>query len=224
MVSFFEHLNRNGREKSAGHQLPGEAAIDRRALRTRTALHEALIRLIVERGYDEITVGDITEAADVGRSTFYAHFTDKDDLLRSGTGRLRAVLFQEHQNAVAGENRFDRRTLGFSRFMTEHLKEEHQLYRALMRGRAGPIILDKIRQYLCEIVRSELATGATGNAGDMSSREIAVQFLVGAYMSVLTWWLDRGAKEPVEEIDRAFRDLALGGIGTMLEGRAERQP
>jgi hypothetical protein len=58
----------------------------------------------------------------------------------------------------------------------------------------------------------------------MSSREIAVQFLVGAYMSVLTWWLDRGAKEPVEEIDRAFRDLALGGIGTMLEGRAERQP
>ena len=64
-----------------------EPGIDRRSRRTRQALHQALIRLIVERGYDEITVADIADAADTGRSTFYAHFTDKDDLLRS-TGAI----------------------------------------------------------------------------------------------------------------------------------------
>ena len=69
-----------------------EPGIDRRSRRTRQALHQALIRLIVERGYDEITVGDIADAADSGRSTFYAHFTDKDDLLRSAGDYLKRVL------------------------------------------------------------------------------------------------------------------------------------
>jgi AcrR family transcriptional regulator len=108
-------------------------------------------------------VGDITDAANVGRSTFYAHFTDKDDFLRSGAGHLRAMLLHEHGSAVAGENSPERRPLGFNRFMTAHIKEQHQLYRTMMRGRASPIILDKIRQFLCEIVRAELAA-AGGNA------------------------------------------------------------
>ena len=102
--------------------------------------------------------------------------------------------------------------------MIEHLKEQHQLYRALMRGRAGPIILAEIRRVLCEIVRAELALAGRAAAADATAREVAVQFLVGAYMSLLTWWLDRGAREPPEEIDRAFRKLALGGLGVMLEG------
>ena len=213
-----EQMGLSDREKLPRLPQAAEAAIDRRALRTRTALHEALIRLIVERGYDEITVSDIADAADVGRSTFYAHFIDKDDLLRGSAGRLRAVLFAEHGLAVAEEGRPQARALGFSRFMIEHLKEQHQLYRALMRGRAGPIILAEIRRVLCEIVRAELALAGRAAAADATAREVAVQFLVGAYMSLLTWWLDRGAREPPEEIDRAFRKLALGGLGVMLEG------
>ena len=209
-MSATEHFGWNGREKPAD---PAHATIDRRALRTRQSLHHALIRLILERDYDDITVGDIADAANVGRSTFYAHFTDKDDLLRSGAGNLRAMLLQEHGSAVAGEDRPERRPLGFSRFMTAHLKEQHHLYRALMRGRAGPIILDRFRQFLCEIVRAELAS-----AGDKASApEIAVQFVVGAYMSIVTWWLDRGGKEPPEEIDRAFRELATGSLRTLRD-------
>ena len=146
--------------------------MDRRALRTRQSLHQALIRLILERDYDEITVGDIADAANVGRSTFYAHFTDKDDLLRSGAGNLRAMLLQEHGSAVAGEDRPERRPLGFSRFMTAHLKEQHQLYRALMRGRAGPIIIDRFRQFLCEIVRAELASAERQGLGARDRRSV----------------------------------------------------
>jgi AcrR family transcriptional regulator len=205
--------------KNSGHAAHAAigADIDRRALRTRQALHQALLQLIRERDYDEITVSDITERANVGRSTFYAHFTDKDDLLRSGAGHLRAVLMFEHGNAVADEARPERRPLGFSRFMTAHLKEQHQLYRALMRGRAGPIILDRFRQFLCEIVRAELASSSAAAKPPSAVPEIAVQFVVGAYMSVLTWWLDRGAKEPPEEIDRAFRELAMGALKTLAK-------
>jgi AcrR family transcriptional regulator len=208
LMSGFEQNGANDPEKSGSAPL---ADMDRRSLRTRQALHQALLQLIQERDYDEITVGDIADRANVGRSTFYAHFTDKDDLLRAGAGHLRAVLMQEHGSEAAGERRPEARPLGFSRFMTAHLKEQHQLYRALMRGRAGPIILDRFRQFLCEIVRAELAAGAQGKPAP----ELTVQFVVGAYLSVLTWWLDRGAKEPPETIDRAFRELAMGSLKTL---------
>jgi AcrR family transcriptional regulator len=216
-MSTTEQMCRNDQEKLADRREASESTIDRRALRTRRALHGALMQMILERDYDEISVGDITDAADVGRSTFYAHFTDKDDLLRSGLGHLRGMLFEEHMRATAGEDHPALRTLRFSRFMTAHLKEQHQLYRALMRGRAGPIIIDKIRELLAELVRAELATRENASGGQVAAPEIAVRFVVGAYMSVVTWWLDRGAREPPEEIDGAFRELVLGGLGTLLQ-------
>jgi len=60
-----------------------QATTDRRVRRTRQLLRDALMELTLERGYDRVTVQDILDKADVGRSTFYAHYRDKDDLLVS---------------------------------------------------------------------------------------------------------------------------------------------
>lgn len=183
-----------------------EPGIDRRSRRTRQALHQALIRLIVERGYDEITVADIADAADTGRSTFYAHFTDKDDLLRSAGGYLRQVLIKEHE-AAATSGRPEDRILGFSRFMTAHLYEQREIFHALTRGQGGAIFLDMVRDVLCEIVRKEFATG-----GDALEREVAVQFLVGGYIAVVTWWLRSGARQDPSAVEAAFRRAASSGL------------
>lgn len=207
-MSETEHFGHKRPGTLAEHVYADNGTMDRRTLRTRRSLHQALMQLIFERDYDGIGVADIADAANVGRSTFYAHFADKDDLLRSGTEHLRAILFAEHSHDIAGETQAERRPLGFSRFMTGHLHEQLELYRALMRGRAGSIMLEQIRQFLSEIVRKELVASNAGRAAP----EITVQFVVGAYMSVLTWWLDRGAVEPAEEIDAAFRDLAEGAL------------
>ena len=183
------------------HEKIGEAArrmhpgMDRRTLRTRQALHGALIRLVLERGYDQITVADITDAANVGRSTFYAHFTDKDDLLAYGIGYLRTMLTEPPDNATG--------PLGFSRFLTEHLKDQRKLQRALMQSTAGSIVIASLREAICEVLRRGLRA-ERGKAPD----EIEVQFVVGAYLAVVTWWLDRGAKEPPQVIDGKFRALA----------------
>ena len=205
-LSAIEHRSGIDRQKSPDPSQASHSRMDRRSQRTRQALHTTLIQLVIERGYDAISVSDIVEAANVGRSTFYAHFTDKDDLLRGLADTLRAVLVSEHALAAAAAEAPDVRVLGFSRFMTRHMREQHQVYRALMQGRAGPIILGNIRQALCEIVRKELPADAGSN------RELTVQFLVGAYLSVLTWWLDRGATETPEQIEAAFRDLAVRGF------------
>jgi AcrR family transcriptional regulator len=186
-----------------------EPGIDRRSRRTRQALHQALIRLIVERGYDEITVADIAEAADTGRSTFYAHFTDKDDLLRSAGGYLKQVLVREHEATAASSNRLEDRILGFSRFMTAHLYEQRHIFHALMRGQGGLIFLEMIRDVLCEIVRKEHPAGSTSDALE---REIAVQFVVGGYITIVTWWLRSGAKQDPSLVEAAFRAVASSGL------------
>jgi AcrR family transcriptional regulator len=206
-MSDTEHWPGFDRKKSA-EMLAGDGTIDRRARRTRHLLHETLMRLTVERGYDEITVADIAEAADVGRSTFYSHFTDKDALLRSAAGMLRTELLKEHSAAAATTGHDHGRALGFIRFMTEHMQEQRLLYRAMMRGRGGPILLELVRQSVCDVLREELSRGPNAP----KDLELSVQFLAGAFMSVLTWWLDRGAKERPQAIEDAFRRLALQGL------------
>ena len=70
-------------------------AEDRRVQRTRALLLSALLDLIVEQGYEEITVQDIVDRANVGRSTFYAHFLDKRELLLTGVDGLQELLIQQ---------------------------------------------------------------------------------------------------------------------------------
>ena len=74
--------------------------MDRRVSRTRTALQQAHLGLILKQGYETTTVEDICEAANVGRSTFYAHFRGKDDLKRSGLDQLRAQLLARQREAL----------------------------------------------------------------------------------------------------------------------------
>ena len=75
--------------------------MDRRVQRTRESLHRALIALMIEKGYDAVTVGDIVDRANVGRSTFYAHYTDKEDLFDSGFKNFSKQLLG-YQRALAG--------------------------------------------------------------------------------------------------------------------------
>lgn len=184
--------------------------MDRRVARTRALLRNAHLALVVEKGYDAVTVEDICRAANVGRSTFYAHYADKDDLHRSGLETLRQQLAahaaeRDHGGGVSAE-----RLLAFSLPMLEHAREHLDLYRALAGSRGGAAAVETIRDILQSQVRAELPREAGGDA----LRELTVQHLVGAYLAVLTWWLDGGAKQAPEQVDAAFRRLAISGLST----------
>lgn len=173
-------------------------------------LHQALLSLILEKGYEAISVEDICERADVGRSTFYAHFTNKDDLKRSGLEHLRQELLHRHRNAAASAQG-NAPALGFSLAMFEHARDHMHLYRALVGSKGGAIALNTIRQTLCDIVRGELTTTGVRDA-DSVPREFVVQHIVGAYMAVLTWWLDGGAKLQPRRMDELFQRMMSKGI------------
>jgi AcrR family transcriptional regulator len=194
--------------------------IDRRVVRTRTSLQKALISLILTKGYDAITVEEICQAANVGRSTFYLHYVSKDDLKQGGLDNLRRHLSGMNAHTAPGEGR--NRCLGFSLTMFEHALDHIDLYRALAGGRGGAVALGTIRQILADLVRDELAANADRNSPDGIPRELVVQFAVGAYMAVLTWWLDGDTKLPPERIDAMFRALATEGLMAKGLSRADR--
>ncbi|MBY3225389.1 TetR/AcrR family transcriptional regulator [Rhizobium laguerreae] len=185
--------------------------IDRRVARTRAALHRALISLILEKGYDLITVEEICHAANVGRSTFYLHYTGKDDLKQHGLDGLRRQLAEAAARAGRGG------TFGFSLPMFEHAHDHIDLYRALAGSRGGTVALGTIRQILSDLVRDDLAANSGKHISDAIPRELVVQYVVGAFMAALTWWLDGGATLPPHRIDAMFRRL-------MSEGAMQARP
>lgn len=175
-------------------------------------LQNALISLILKKDYEAITIQEICNAANIGRSTFYAHFASKDDLKRSGLEHLRRQLVDRQRDALARTGDIRDRTLAFSLAMFEHARDHRDLYRALAGGRGGTVALGSIRKILLDLVRDELAATATKDSAEAVPREVVVQYIVGAYIAVLTWWLDGGAKLSPQRIDAMFRRLATEGI------------
>jgi AcrR family transcriptional regulator len=181
--------------------------MDRRAARTRRALHGALMSLILRKGYEAITVQDIIDEADVARSTFYAHYTGKEDLLRSGFQTLRAEL-AEAQRAARGESEDE--PLGFSLAMFEHASGYTDVYRALVGGRGGAVAINEIRRVLSEMVKKELSGVRHDEA---VPHEVRIQFVVSAFLTVLTWWLEQRPKLTPSQVAMIFRRLVIKGIG-----------
>ncbi len=178
-------------------------SIDRRVARTRSGLHRALMSLTLEKGYDAVTIGDICDTANIGRSTFYAHFPNKDALLRNGMDNLREMLVDRQKTPDNG-------IFGFSLAMFEHARSHRDLHGALAGGSA--IAVAAVREILSDLVRSDLGRATEQRSDDAIPRELIVAHLVGAFMAVVGWWLDGGAKLPAEQVDAMFRRLATEGI------------
>jgi AcrR family transcriptional regulator len=185
--------------------------MDRRVARTRSLLQQAHMSLILKKDYEAITVDEICDAANVGRSTFYAHYTSKDDLRRSSLENLRRLLVERQSDALRAGDIRDR-SLGFSLTMFEHARDHLDLYKALVGGRGGAIALGAIRRILSDLIRNELAATADKRSADAIPREVVVEYVAGAFMAVMTWWLDGGAKLPPQRVDAMFRRLATEGI------------
>lgn len=183
---------------------------DRRVERTWAALHQALIGLILEKGYDKITVNDIVTAANVGRSTFYTHFTGKDQLLEAGLSALhKSLLLQRRARAVSGGPSVE---FEFSRALFEHAADYQPMFRAMVGKRAGTVVLEKMRALLTDLVREDLKAFAVSSRLSDIPRSALLQHVVGALMSTLAWWLEERKKWSPEDVDSLFRRLTLHGL------------
>jgi AcrR family transcriptional regulator len=182
---------------------------DRRVKRTQNALREALIALILERGWDETSVQEVCDRADVGRSTFYTHFVDKEDLLVSGFDELRRAL------RAREAERTDRSPLGFFRGIVEHVHENRRLFRAIVGKRSGQAVQKRFQQLLIDLVQEDLAGLAT--AGPRF--DAMVHYLAGALFQTLIWWVDfRNSFQPAD-MERLFNELTTPVLAALERRR-----
>jgi AcrR family transcriptional regulator len=179
---------------------------DRRSRRTRRTLMDALVALMLEKRYDSITVQEIIDRANVGRSTFYAHYQDKEDLLQSSIAEMIGGL-NHHMDAHAAGRRIIP-----SLELLYHLRDSQGLYRALVRGRAVEAVLKAMQTHLSRHVESRLAQRLPPGATPSVPLPVIAQHMAGALLTLYQWWLDHDLLESPEQVDEYFLQLVRPGV------------
>jgi AcrR family transcriptional regulator len=181
---------------------------DRRSQRTRQLLGAALIELMLEKGYGSISVSDLIERANVGRSTFYAHYRDKDDLLVSELNRV-VDLLNEHLTGDEPARSPFFSSLGFFR----HLAEQYDLYKALFWSPGADLLFKHEQRYLSEKIEQRLAQSGQAFSVPLS---VLANYLAGSFLTLLKWWLDNKMIYSPEQMDEFFQKLILPGVESSI--------
>ena len=148
--------------------------------------------LILEKGFENVTVQAVCERADVGRSTFYVHFADTVELLLSGFDHLKHAL-----RSMRGDG-----PLGFARPLIEHAGENRRLFRALVGKKSGQFVLARFRELVVELVSEDVRKPPKG-----VDRDAAVHAIAGAFCELVMWWSEGRTKLTADEIAKSFESL-----------------
>jgi AcrR family transcriptional regulator len=198
------------RRTPASRKATERKATDRRVARTTRALGAALVELMLERRFDAITVQDVLDRAGVGRSTFYAHFRNKRDLLLSDYERVLELL----EARLAADAARPPRVAPVAEFFG-HLDDMRPLVGALRASGEMPLLWELGAAHFARMIERRLALLAPEQrASSPAPSALAARFCAGALMEMLAWWLDRDVRPTPEEMDAIYHALvwrALGG-------------
>lgn len=192
--------------------------MDPRKERTRQSLFRALVELIVDQGYDSVSIEAICLRAGVGRSTFYTHFRSKDDLASLGIEASIRSIFSAVKLPTAGARGFSF-CLPLFRQALAHPVESRVLFDSAEQG----AIRQGVRRVVEARLREELAAILTGcrEARVVVNLDFTVQFLVGAFMTVVGWWLAGGSSLSPEEVVGRFQGLAAPVLESLVKASLE---
>lgn len=186
---------------------------DRRVRRTRKNLAEALVSLILERGYNRVTVQDILDRADVGRSTFYAHFRDKEALLLSCFDGLHDELARDLDEMTPGRMPDDPAQPSLAIFA--HADRHRNVYQALCGRHGGQVVQRHMHDLIASLLTAHLAPHLAAPAARVPA-PVVVEHYASALLGVLTWWVRHDFPYPPAEMARMFGLLANPGVMTAI--------
>lgn len=164
-------------------------------------MRAAFLAVVADKGYERTSVSGILARANIGRTTFYAHFRNKQALLDSGLDGLRALL-----QAAA---RQPSELLAFSLPLLEHAAAHRTLFQSLLRRRGGETVLGQLRGMVAELARAELL-------GKVADLDAVVAYCVGSYFSLVSVWLGDPKPPLPAQIDALFRRLTMPGLAAAL--------
>jgi AcrR family transcriptional regulator len=198
---------------------------DRRVTRTRRLLREALFSLILEKGFDAVTIEEITQRADLGRTTFYLHYRDKEDLLMESIGELVEDLISQMSHLPPERWRLEDGSFSHmpSPAITlpfQHVTKNANLYRIILRGEGSYTVSRRLRAIIvqaCEtMIQVLLKKEQLAALNPQAPMEIILNFLAGAWLGLVTWWLENDMPYTEEEMALMFQKLILYGTAEVL--------
>ncbi len=188
---------------------------DRRVQRTRNMLQDALVDLIIQKGYEAITVQDILDRANVGRSTFYSHYQDKEQLLVDNINQLREFLKDQINVRYVLEEgnqfRFD-----FSFAFLQHVQSHRKIYRATVGKQSGALVLHHMQRMISSLALDEVKVYLTSYDTVPIPLEVVIEFVVNTLMTLITWWMESSSPCSAQEVDKMFHQLTLTGIHGLI--------
>lgn len=201
-----------------------ERKVDRRVYRTRRALREAFFALILEKGYEAVTIEEITNRADLGRTTFYLHYRDKEDLLMESIGELVDDLVERMSHLPLGDWKID---LNFSNSQAppaitlpfQHVAQNAQLYRIILRGEGNFSITARLREIIVqasgEIIQVMLEKEKLA-INPQLPLEVFMNYLAASWLGLITWWLEKEMPYTPEQMATMFQMMFIRGARDVL--------
>jgi AcrR family transcriptional regulator len=181
---------------------------DPRVVRTRQQLREALVSLIEEKGFDALTVRDITDRAELNRATFYLHYHDKQDLLekslRDAIDELMTDLgasTDEQRQLISDESPRPIQAV------FEHVARHAHFYRVMLSAAGVPAFSAGVRDYMAEVTVRWLSALQPQPRHSRVPLEIVASSLSWSLLGVLIWWLEHDMPHSPEYMAEQFRLL-----------------
>ena len=181
---------------------------DRRIQKTRKLLRDALASLIREKPYDVISIKEILDRANVGRSTFYTHFRDKDELLVSAVHDMLGPVQSTRQ--LAATKPWEG-IIWFSLPVFEYHHQHRHSRGDRLGARGQAIVHEYLRKVLAESIADEIGRESPSGRRTASPipRNLLAQYVASTFVLVLNWWLDSRNPLPPREVNDLFRALIL---------------
>ncbi len=183
---------------------------DRRKRRTKSRLSKALVELVKEKRFDDISVQNVIDRADVGRSTFYTHFRDKEDLFQKDWERFLDGFAQRIDWNNVGRGSFIPVA-----FLFRHLESFQPFYKGLVRSGMIDSTFKSGISYLSQRIEAALTTRIKSKPS--VPIPILANYLASALFFLLTWWLDHGLPYSPEQMDQVYEELITPTLRSQLK-------
>ena len=184
---------------------------DRRVRRTRDQLGDALVELLVQKPFDDITVQDVLDRAGVSRSTFYTHYRDKNDLFLSDADEF----FEGMATALSRFGDKSERVAPVQELFA-HVGEVRPFYNALVESGRIHDVMELGREHFARGIEQRLNEMPRARSIPPDRRGAIAHGLAGSLFSLLSWWVQHGMTRPPEEMDKLFHKLVWAGA-TVLQ-------
>jgi len=196
---------------------------DRRRERTKRQLSEALVALILERGYDNIRIEDITERANLGRATFYLHFTDKQELMLITLQRVVDELIAQIADLPSAPL-----TPGATmpaQIAFRHADANRALYRVILQSQAAGVLAGRLREHLAQRVRDQIMTTLSLIEGHKPALPVDVMsnYVAASLLGLINWWLEHETAYDADQMAAMYQQMNAGAMTAMLNALPWRE-